>query len=395
MGLFDKIFKKVHDIQNVDSFFKLLNGYTPVFHGWREGLYESELVREAIDARARHIGKLKIECGGSAHTQLQRQLKKAPNSFQTWYQFLYRLDTILDVKNTAFIVPVLNAYGDTVGIYPILPTEYSLVESAGIPYLRFKFNSGDIAAMELSKVGIMTRFQYENDVFGSDNKALIPTMDLITIQNQGIKEGVKSAASFRFMAQITNFMSEADLKKERDRFAQTNLKDGDGFLLWPNTYKDIKQIESTPFVIDADQVKVIQNNVFNYYGVNEDVMQNRAYGDKWAAFYEGAIEPFAIQFSEVVTKMIYSLREQSEGNFVMATSNRLQYMSAQEKLNVSAQLSDRGILNRDEVRDIWNLPPLPNGEGQAYIIRGEYKNADEQINEGGSKDATDGSEEND
>ena len=56
----------------------------------------------------------------------------------------------------------------------------------------------------------------------------------------------------------------------------------------------------------------------------------------------------------------------------MATSNRLQYMSNTEKLNVSAQMADRGIMNRDEIREIWNLDPLPDGQGQAYTIRGEY-----------------------
>ncbi len=29
-------------------------------------------------------------------------------------------------------------------------------------------------------------------------------------------------------------------------------------------------------------------------------------------------------------------------------------------------------MNRDEIREIWNLPPIPNGMGQAYSIRGEY-----------------------
>ena len=66
-------------------------------------------------------------------------------------------------------------------------------------------------------------------------------------------------------------------------------------------------------------------------------------------------------------------------------------MSNQEKLNVSAQLADRGILNRDEVREIWNLPPLPDGEGQAYIIRGEYWNANEKI-DASREDTTDGNE---
>ena len=110
-------------------------------------------------------------------------------------------------------------------------------------------------------------------------------------------------------------------------------------------------------------------------------MQSKAYGDAWAAFYESVIEPFAIQFSECMTAAAFTDRERSQGSMIMLTSNRLQYLTTAEKLNVSAQLADRGILNRDEVREIWNLPPLPNGEGQAYIIRGEYYNADGKINE--------------
>ena len=98
------------------------------------------------------------------------------------------------------------------------------------------------------------------------------------------------------------------------------------------------------------------------------------------AFYGGAVEPFAIQFSEIVTKMLYSFNEQSRGNQIVATTNRLQYMSSQEKLQISSQLSDRGILSRDDVRMIWGLDPLPNNEGQEYIIRGEYWNASEKIN---------------
>lgn len=116
----------------------------------------------------------------------------------------------------------------------------------------------------------------------------------------------------------------------------------------------------------------IRKNVFDYFGVNEEVLQNRAFGDAWSAFYEGAIEPFAVQFSDVLTRMLFTERERAAGALVMATANRLQYMSNTDKLSVSSQMADRGIMNRDEIREIWNLPPLPNGEGQAYTIRGEY-----------------------
>jgi hypothetical protein len=253
--------------------------------------------------------------------------------------------------------------------------------------LRYEFGWGEKAAIELEYCGVMTKFQYKHDLFGENNNALVPTMDLIHIQDQGIKEGVKSAATYRFMASVTNFTKTEDLAKERKRFTEENLSkdaDGGGLLLFPNTYRDIKQIDVKPWVIDAEQLKVIQQNVYEYFGVNEDILTNKAYGDSWTAFYEGAIEPFAIQFSEVMTKMFFTLREQSNGNEIIATSNRLQYLSNTEKLNVSSQLLDRGVISLNDAREIWNLPPVDGGD--IRVIRGEYYNADEKVTEQGGEE---------
>lgn len=373
MGLFDKIFKRPSARGEPEGFFKTLTAYTPVFTSWGGKIYESELVRSAINARATHISKLSVSVQGAAKPKLQTKLKAGPNEWQTWGQFLYRLSTILDVNNTAFIVPVMDNYMDISGIFPVLPTQCQILQYNGEPWLRYQFQAGQFASIEMRYCGIMTKFQYSDDFFGETNGALTPTMELINIQNQGIAEGVKSSATFRFMAKLNNFTKPEDLAKERQRFTRDNLQNGDGgVLLFPNTYSEIQQIKSSPFVVDADQMDSIRKNVFDYFGVNEDVLQNKAYGDAWSAFYEGAIEPFAIQFSDVVSKMIFTERERASGSFLMATANRLQYMSNTEKLNVSAQMADRGIMNRDEIREIWNLPPLPNGQGEAYTIRGEY-----------------------
>ena len=372
IGLFEKIFKRPKT-PVFDGFWKTFSAYTPTFTSFEGGIYESELVRAVINARATHISKLSVVTQGAAQPKLQTRLKNGPNEWQTWGQYLYRLSTILDVHNTAFIVPVEGIYGETIGFYPLLPTRCELMSVQGEPWLRYQFSDGSRSAIELSRCGIMTKFQYADDFFGEDNNALMPTMDLISIQNQGITEGVKNAATYRFMARVNNFSKTTDLANERKRFTRENLQsDGGGILLFPNTYSDIKQIEAKPFVVDAEQMATIKNNAFDYFGINEDVLQNKAYGDTWNAFYEGAIEPFAIQFSDVHTKMAFSERERASGSFIMATANRLQYMSNADKLNVSAQMADRGIMNRDEIREIWNLPPLPNGEGQAYTIRGEY-----------------------
>ena len=384
MGLFDKLFgNRPKPVGKYEGEFKMLNGYTPKFTSFGGGVYESELIRAAINARATHISKLKVDMSGTARPALKRKMKLAPNQFQTWGQFLYRLSTLLDVHNTAFICPIYNEYGEPSGIYAPLPNKCEIVQFNGVPYLRYEFSYGDKAAIELAYCGIMTKFQYRDDFMGENNHALFPTMDLIHIQNQGIEEGVKSAATYRFMAQLSNFSKAEDIAKERKRFTQENFArdaQGGGILLFPNTYQNIKQVDVKPWVVDAEQMKAIRESVFEYFGVNEDVLQNKAYGDKWSAFYEGAIEPFAIQFSEVMTKMLFTLREQTAGNAVMATANRLQYLSNTEKLEVSAQMLDRGIMSINDAREIWNLPPVENGDTR--IIRGEYYSTDEKITEG-------------
>lgn len=283
---------------------------------------------------------------------------------------------------------MFGAFGEVTGYFPVLPSRCEIIDYEGEPWLRYTFNNGQVASVELALCGIMTKFQYSDDFFGENNSALTDTMNLMTLHSQSIREAVKNSNTFRFMAQVNNFTKSDDLKKERERFNRENFQgEGGGLLLFPNTYQNVQQINANSFTTDAEQMKLIQTNVFNYFGVNEDILQNKAYGDAWQAFYEGAIEPFAIQFSDVMTKVIYTANERSNGNMIMLTANRLQYMSTTEKLDVSSQLSDRGILNRDDVRDIWNLPPIPNGEGQAYIIRGEYKNANDVNDDGGDGDA--------
>lgn len=374
LGLLEKIFpRQRRPTQRDEGYFRTLTAYTPSFTSWGGELYESALVRAAIDARARHISKLSVHIEGSAKPSLQTRLRQAPNAFMTWGQFLYRLSTILDMQNTAFIVPVLDEYGRMEGIFPILPSRCEVVQAQGEPWLRYTFSGGQRAAMPMAEVGIMTKYQYRDDLFGEKNDALRDTMELIHMQSQGITEAVKNSNTFRFMAKVNNFTKTEDLAKERKRFNKENLSaGGGGLLLFPNTYTDIKQVTSTPYVVDAKQQEAINENVFNYFGVNLKIIQNIATGDEWASFYEGCVEWFGIQFSEVATKMCFTDQERARKNRIYATANRLQYMSNQDKLNVSRDMADRGLMMIDEIREIWNLPPLPDGLGRYFTLRGEY-----------------------
>lgn len=378
LGIFEKIFGKREGgaAQQAREQFRLLDGYTPAFRTWQGSVFESELIRAAIDAHGRHAAKLMPVIQGTAKPSLRSRLQNQPNEFQTWPQFLYRTTVILYARNTSFVVPVLGDYGETNGIISVAPESWELVDYHGEPWIRFVFDGGrKRRAVELWRVGILTRYQYQSDLFGDDNDALKSTLDLISIQRQGVQEAIKNGASFRFMAVSSNWSKDEDLARERKRFDRENFTgESGGVLLFPNTYKEVKQITSSAYSVDAAQLKMITENVYNYFGVNEAILQNKAFGDEWLAFYEGAIEWLAINLSDSITRMLFSERERVVGNKVTFTSNRLQYMSNKDKLDVAAQMADRGIMTRNEIREIFNLAPLPEPIGSQLPIRGEYYN---------------------
>lgn len=372
MGVFETIFKRPQKNIVPSGYFKMLNGYTPVFTNAPESIYEMELTRAAVHSFATFCSKLKPELSGSAQKHLERALQFKPNPFQDTTKFIYRIATILAVNNTAFIVPVEDEYGGLAGYYPLLPQNCEVLDVGGVPYLRYTFSNGERAAIEFDRVGILTQFQYADDFFGETNAALRPTMQLIHTHNQGIINGVKNSASIRFLAKIANMLNPEDIKKERQRFTEDNLAadNQSGMIIYDSKFAEIKQVDSKPFTVNALQMQQINENVFNYFGTSSEILQNKYTEDQWNAFYEGKIEPFALQLSLVMSNMTYTPREIAHGNAITFTANRLQYASNQTKLNISTQLFDRGLLNRNGVMDIWNMAHVEGGD--AFYIRKEY-----------------------
>lgn len=375
MGLFDKLFskKEAEAAKEATTVYSGLTLYRPAFTSWNGKLYESELVRAAIDARARAAAKLKITVTGSAQPSFISSFKTRPNSQQTFYQFFYRASTILDMENNCIFVPEKDIYGQLRGFYPIAPEKCEVVELNKAPWLRCTFARGRSAAFPMSECFLMTKHQYKNDFFGANNHCMHNTMELMDLNAKAIAEAVKNSSTYRFIAKATNLAKDEDLRKNKKRFMENNMTDdGGGILLFPSSMTDIKQVESSPFVVDPKEIEIIRTNVFDYFGVNEKILQNSATPDEYSAFYEGATEGFSIQFSDGISSCVYSQREINTDNYIYATANRLQFMSNGDKRAVSESAADRGYMTIDEIREIWNLPPLPDGAGNVFPHRGEY-----------------------
>lgn len=372
MGLFEKIRQKEKIEQKVSDYFRLMNGYVPIFSSFEGGMYEMELTRAAIHSFATHCSKLKPEIKGPGNQKLERTLQFKPNRIMDAKKYLYRLATVYMTDNTAFIAPLYDNFFEIIGFYPLLTSKCRIVDYDKKRYLRYDFGNGQHGSVELENVGIMNQFQYRDELFGESNACMRPTMDLMNVQNQGIIEGIKNGASIRFLAKLANSLKDKTIAEERKRFIEDNLTvtNNGGVMMYDAKYEDVKVIDSKPFIVNPMQMSQIKENVFTYFGTNEKILQNNFTSDEWNAYYEGKIEPFAIEASLVHTNMVFSEREVARGNQIMFTANRLQYLTNSEKLNTVTQLFDRGFMTHNQGLEIFNMSPVENGDKR--YIRKEY-----------------------
>jgi len=369
-------FSKRNRSGGAQEFWKMFTGYTPVFTSAPEGIYEAALVRSAIDSFASLCSKLVPIVRGAALERLERQWQIRINPFMTTSQFLYRVATILSVDNNAIIIPLENEAGFITGFYPLLPQNCEITEVNGTLYLRYTFVNGQRAAIEYDRVGVLTQHQYQNNFFGESNHPLKPILTAIHTNNQGVIDSVKSSAKIRFIGKTSNIFNDDDLKKERDKFSEINLSEENksGLLLYDSRITDLTQVKSHATTVDAAQAKHIAENVYNYFGTNEGILQNKFDEEGFNAYYEGKIEPFAIQLSLVLTGMVFSNRALAHDNQIILSTNRLNYVSNKTKVMLGNTGFDRGQITVNEIREMWGKPKLNEEWADEHYIRKEYIN---------------------
>ena len=378
MGIFDRLRKDREERKNITRLtntFKMLTGYNPIFTSYDGGLYEMGLTRSCIDKIATQCSKLHpVINGNKNYKKYNTLLQNKPNRLMTTQQFLYRLITIYLIENNAYIIPIFESpiNLNIIGFYPVRAHGSRIINLDGIDYLVYKIQNEEYV-IEYEYVGSLKRHYYKKEYVGENNSALKSTMDLINTQEQGIKEGIKSGAMIRFLARLGVVQNDESIRKEQKRLKdeQLSMENNGGVLIFDNKYSDIQKVDSKPFIIDKEQMDLIKNNVFDYFHMSENILQNTASEDQWNLFYEDVIEPIAIQISQVLTNMIIKQSDIERGLNVVLESNKLQFISNNTKLNVSQQLFDRGILSTNQVMDIWNLPHVPDEEDKRYI-RKEY-----------------------
>ena len=376
-SLFSKIFgdEKNTTPPSTATSFQFLNGYKPFFTNYNSQDYDSPDVRSCIDTIARNAAKLnpKHQRYGkngyeNVNDNLQRLLQFKPNELQNAYKFYYQVVSELELYNNSFVYILRDDNMRILGLYPLHYSTLKFYEYQHEIYLQFRFNRGKTRFVALKDCIHLTRFiDEEGGLMGGNSTPIFKTLTLKHIMDEGIINAIRTTQAIKGVIKSTKaLLKPEDVKKMRDEFINDFINDNDGIGIGGlDASSDFFPIKLEPATATAEERKNNDEKIMSYYGINQNIIQSKFTEDEWNAFYESILEPIGLQMSLEFTNKLFSATELAHGNQIIFTSNRLQYASNSTKINLLQHANN--VMQIDELREVLNLEPLPNGEGQKIM----------------------------
>lgn len=349
----------------VTSAWREIGGYVARFSSFGGNIYANEVVRACIRTLAEHTSKANVKVlrdGAPGDKRLQRLIQYRPNIYMNGKDFLYKVRTLLEINNVVFIYIMRDDFGRCVGLYPMPTAQLEAVKVNDGLYIKFYYPS-TVMCHSWEDLAVLRKDYNTSDIWGDSNSAILTSLDLLNTTNEGMANAIKSTANLRGILKTTKAMlSPEDAKKQKDMFVEDYmaLNNSSGIAMLDAT-QSFEPITMQPQIANYKNIEELRNNIYRYFGLNEDIIMSKADADKREAFYEARIEPFLLALSLELTNKVFTDRERGFENEIMFESNRMSYMSMREKLSLLSMV-DRGAMTPNEWRQALNLAPLEGGD---------------------------------
>jgi len=381
-NLLQRIFGKKENNSQVITEVKLMDGTPAVFTEYNGKFYKDPAVLACIDAIARNCAKMHPKHIRKSEDKVEylkgniyRTIANKPNEFQNAYQFYYQLISMLELNNDVYAYVKKDADLKVEAIYVLTVTETKLFQAGDKLFLRAKFGYSNEKYIPYDDCIHLSRFVSNDGLFGGTSEPITKVLSMKHILDEGIINAIKTTASIKGALKSTKaILKPEDVKKMRDEFLKNFLDDSDGAGIGGlDASTDFKPITLDPKTASDEQIKEINDKVLSYFGLSKEILQSNYSEDQWNAFYESVLEPIAIQMGLEFTNKIFTPTAIFFGNEIVFESNRLQYASNKTKIELARYVSN--ILSINELREIFNLAPIDNGD--KYLIDQNHELNDE------------------
>lgn len=372
-SLFNIVFgNKIQKIKG--AFLQLMSGYNATFSN-NSSIEESLDAIKCIDTISKHVAKMipkhiKNNNYNNIQGNIDFLLKTKPNPVMTKYDFLYKITFLLLANNNMYIYKDIDKNGMIRGFYPLNPNQCTLYEYENEIYIKFQFLNGNFYFIKYSEVIHLRRMFSFHDLYGSSNEILNQAIKTANTTNEGIDNAIKTSMSIKGILKYGNAMlKNKDIKENRDQFVQDFIGDfetGKG-IAGLDAKSDFIPVDMKPITLDKDQLAYVKNNIFDYFGVSENIVKGNFTEDEWNAFYESTLEIYSIQYEDAFSFNIFSDKALKEGHRIVFTTNRIKYASLKNKISLLKEAGALGLLTKDDGREILDMSPIGGEEGAKIL----------------------------
>lgn len=375
-SLFKMFFgKEKEETQVTQTQLQMLNSYNSKFTTLGEGTYNSKVARECIDRIATHCSKLipkhiQNTVSNNIKGDINYLLSFQPNQLMSTFDFIYKIISNLYTDSNAFVYISRDSTGFINGFYPVIALNYDLLQDkAGTIYLQFRFVNGKTYYLPYVELIHLRLFFNKHDIYGTNNKVLKTDLETAHTASEGIKNSIKTTNNLKGIIKFTNAMlKQKDIKDNKDAFVKDflNLENESGIAALDGK-AEFQEVNLKPVTLDKAQLEQVNSNIFDYFGISPKIVNNSFSPDEWNAFFEGVIEPRAIQMSYEFTNKIFNTKAKKDGHRIIFTANRIQTAKIENKISLLKEAGALGLLTKDEAREIIDLYPLGGEEGAKII----------------------------
>ena len=406
MAFWNNLFHRKNSGVTVTPEYKLVTNYGNGFFGWNGKVYESDIIRSAIEVKATTIGKavakhIRSGTGDSivVNPDVYIQfLLSDPNPLMSGQMLQEKMITQLELNNNAFAFVQNDANGMPTAIWPIVANSVEAIQdNQGNLYLKFYMPNAQTYIFPYSQVIHLRKDFNKDEIFGESNgPTLAPLMEIVTTTDQGIVSAIKNSAAVRWLLKFNTAMRPEDIEKNTKAFVASYLqtqKDQDSIgAAGVDAKTDATQLQPTDFVPNAKQMDATVDRIYSIFHTNKAIVQSSYTENQWISYYERQIEPVIRQMSEQWTSRLFNRRQRSFGNSIVFESSDLSYASMQTKLSL-VQLVDRAVMTPNELRGFFNLSPVPDGD--KMLLRKDTGTVPSATGSDGVPDPTEGGDDND
>lgn len=347
---------------------RMLNGSLPIVNQWGNAVYISDVVQACISSIAEEMKKLQphhLIMGETGPVILDDQIEwvlRQPNSRMTCADFIEYCVWQLFLNYNCFIIPYYDANNRLIALYPLQQGSYELMkDDSGEEYLVCRFNSGETMTLIYRNV-IHLRKQFGmNEWLGGNINGQPDTANILRLNqiNSRILNSVEQGAnsSVNGFLKANTKLSTEKAQKLLDDMAQLimNNKTGFGILDADTTFQEITRSRE---LVDADVLKFLDSKITRIFGVSLAILSGDFTKIQYEAFYQKALEPLCIAFSQAFTKALCSEREiRGYGHQIRFYAKELIFMTNEEKLKLISETKETGTLFENEKRGFFGLLP--------------------------------------